>query len=216
MTAFTILYALLKKELSVCEPVSYWAWYMSPVIVLGACMALTGLLLNKRHLARVAAGYKYLESDMQWTPKVLKAFPLVSLMAGVAAGLLGIGGGMIIGPLFMQVGLEPKVGTASCAFMILWTATSGVVQYMALGKLGWEFMGCCVAVGFVSGQIGQRGVNYVLEKSGRPSLVILLLGGVIAVACSAMTIGGGVRVASQALSGEDIFVFSTEGLLCDQ
>ena len=45
------------------------------------------------------------------------------------AGLLGIGGGMVIGPLFMSIGMQPQVGTSSCAFMILWTAASGVLNY---------------------------------------------------------------------------------------
>lgn len=53
----------------------------------------------------------------------------------MAAGLLGIGGGMVIGPLFIEIGMQPQVGTASCAFMILWTATSGVIQYAMADKV---------------------------------------------------------------------------------
>merc|ERR1711988_1420780 len=90
--------------------------------------------------------------------------------------------------------MEPQVGTASCAFMILWTAASGVVQYMAAGKLAWKDTCCCVALGFVSGQIGQRGVNAMLRKFDRPSLITFLLGSVVAVACVTMTITGIIQV----------------------
>lgn len=55
--------------------------------------------------------------------------------------------------------------------MILWTAFSGVVAYGADDHLGAELACCCVAIGFVSGQLGQRGVNAVLKKTGRPSYV---------------------------------------------
>ena len=43
---------------------------------------------------------------------LLRVSPLANkwLLAGVAAGLLGIGGGMVIGPLFVDIGLEPQVG----------------------------------------------------------------------------------------------------------
>ena len=109
--------------------------------------------------------------DMQWTVAQLKKFPFTAVQAGVMAGLLGIGGGMVIGPLFMAIGMQPQVpphprstltrplltqlcphpsppnytiapsphrpiapsphqvGTSSCAFMILWTAVSGVLNY---------------------------------------------------------------------------------------
>jgi hypothetical protein len=42
---------------------------------------------------------------------------------------------MVIGPLFIEIGMQPQVGTASCAFMILWTATSGVIQYAMADKV---------------------------------------------------------------------------------
>ena len=42
----------------------------------------------------------------------------------------------MIGPLFLAIGMEPQVGTSSCAFMILWTAFSGVVIYAVDNHLG--------------------------------------------------------------------------------
>ena len=172
----------------------YWTWYFLPVPVLGGFMYATAKILVARHERRVAAGFQYLENDMQWTYEQLGKFPKVAVLAGVAAGLLGIGGGMVIGPLFLAIGMEPQVGTASCAFMILWTAASGVIQYMCAGKLAWKDVLCCVALGFCSGQIGQRGVNAMLRKFDRPSLITFLLGSVVAVACVTMTITGIVSV----------------------
>lgn len=92
--------------------------------------------------------------------------------------------------------------------MILWTATSGCIQYYYAGKLGWKFLLYFVGFGFISGQLGQRLVNkvypsrahpqgtrtltanppmQVLRMTGRPSYVVLLLGGIIVLACAAMT-----------------------------
>ena len=77
--------------------------YFTPLPILGAIMWWTARVLNKRHQRRVAAGFEYLKADMQWSYETLAKFPRVALLAGVAAGLLGIGGGMVIGPLFLQV-----------------------------------------------------------------------------------------------------------------
>mgnify|MGYP006154527317 CR=1 FL=1 len=82
-----------------------------------------------------------------------------------------------------------QVGTSSCAFMILWTALSGVVSYGADGNLGAGLAVWCVSFGFISGQIGQRLVNHILKKTGRPSYVVFLLGTIIGAACIAMASG---------------------------
>merc|ERR1711981_989538 len=130
-------------------------------------MYITAMILKKKHARRVAAGYHFVGAneeepeyrDLQWTSEVLRQFPVIAVLAGVAAGLLGIGGGMVIGPLFIQLDVQPKVGSSSCAFMILWTAISGVVQYYYAGSIGWEFILYGVVVGFISGQLGQQMVD---------------------------------------------------------
>lgn len=216
MTAFTVLYALIKKDvLTPCYGKgAYWTWMFVAVPVLGVCMALIAVYLNRVHEERVRLGYAYLPADIQFTTEQLWKFPVTAVNAGLAAGLLGIGGGMVIGPLFIEIGMEPQVGTSSCAYMILWTAASGVVQYYYAGKLGWQFMCFFAALGFISGQIGQRGVGAVLKKSGRPSVVVLLLGSIIGLACVVMTISTAVNVASSDSSGGELFALETEWATC--
>lgn len=36
-------------------------------------------------------------------------FPIMALLAGVLGGVFGIGGGMLISPLLLQVGISPEV-----------------------------------------------------------------------------------------------------------
>ena len=98
--------------------------------------------------------------------------------------------------------------------MILWTAISGVVQYYYAGKLGWQFMAFFMSVGFVSGQIGQRGVTAALKKTGRPSLVVLLLGGIIGLACLIMCVSLPVSLATSDLTAKEHFALETEWAKC--
>ena len=189
MTVYTLAYSFVKNEIKKsdsCEPWAFWLWYVTPVPVLGAFMAGTAYILGRRHKRKLDAGFAYLPADMRWDRKTLLRFPRTALLAGVTAGLLGIGGGMVIGPLFLSIGMEPQVGTSSCAFMILWTAFTGVVIYGVDDHLGAELALWCVAFGFISGQVGQRLVNTVLKKTGRPSYVVFLLGAIICLACLAM------------------------------
>jgi len=210
--------------ISICDAAAYWTWYFTPVPVLLAFMYLTAIILRKRHRRRVQAGYIFKGAgeekpgyrDMQWTDRNLKRFPSIALLAGVASGLLGIGGGMVIGPLFIQLDMQPKVGSSSCAFMILWTAISGVIQYALADKIGWEFILYGVLVGLISGQCGQRFVDTALKKSGRPSYVIFLLGGIVCVACVSMTGTGIYKLIDAISSGDNFFSLDLYDFQCHQ
>lgn len=63
----------------------------------------------------------------------------------------------------------------------------------------------------LSGQMGQRGVNYVLKKTGRPSYVIFLLGAIVTSACLAMTASG---IAKVATSNKNLFTLTLAEFKC--
>ena len=69
-------------------------------------------------------------------------------------------------------------------------------------------------VGFVSGQVGQRGVTAALKKTGRPSLVVLLLGGIIGLACLIMCVSLPVSLAMSDLTAKEHFALETEWAKC--
>jgi uncharacterized membrane protein YfcA len=58
---------------------------------------------------------------LDWNVKTLTLFPTMSLFAGIMAGMMGLGGGMLKGPLLLEVGDISSVesATATCAFMIV-------------------------------------------------------------------------------------------------
>lgn len=232
MTLFLFVYSYLKRDVfTPCakwnieerdgEPRGFaggifWLWYLLPVPVYAGFMYYTSILLKRRSARRQALGdaYPTLPNDLSWDDAMLRKFPTVSLLAGFTAGLLGIGGGMIIGPLFLEIGMEPQVGTSTCAFMILFTATSGVILYLFSGNLGWQLAVCCVSFGFVSGQLGQHGVNWILKKTGRPSYVIFLLAGIVGSACAAMTASGAHSVVMDLRHNRDIFYVGLSEFRC--
>jgi len=55
-------------------------------------------------------------------------------LSGILAGLLGIGGGLILGPLLLELGLHPIVSTATTNFLVLFTSSSTSIQFFLLVK----------------------------------------------------------------------------------
>ena len=77
---------------------------------------------------------------MQWTNKKTIVLPIIFVMAGVAAGFLGIGAGLVVGPIFLEMGMVPQVAVATSSYMILFTSFSTTVQFLILG-ISWENYG---------------------------------------------------------------------------
>jgi uncharacterized membrane protein YfcA len=62
------------------------------------------------------------EGDVFWTPTTTLFYPLLFLGAGIVAGLFGLGGGIVQGPLMMQLKVLPEIAAATSATMILFTS----------------------------------------------------------------------------------------------
>ncbi|KAJ1380053.1 Transmembrane protein, partial [Sesbania bispinosa] len=60
-------------------------------------------------------------------------FPVMALLAGILGGVFGIGGGMLISPLLLHVGIAPEVTAATCSFMVFFSSTMSALQYLLLG-----------------------------------------------------------------------------------
>lgn len=101
---------------------------------------------------------------------------LIGLIAGIFSGYVGVGGGFIMVPLFMQLlGTPMKLtsGTSLIAVMIL--AVPGVVTQGIMGNVDW-LTGILVACGSIPGAvIGSRLMTRVPERTLRFIFAIFLL-----------------------------------------
>jgi hypothetical protein len=55
----------------------------------------------------------FLPDDVQWDESTSVLYPLACMVAGLCAGLFGIGGGIIKGPLMLEMGMLPQVASPS-------------------------------------------------------------------------------------------------------
>jgi uncharacterized membrane protein YfcA len=109
---------------------TYWVIYM---IFLPIALLITykvSLNIKDEYEYRTSIGYPYNKHDVVWSKRIFIKYPLYSFISGVMAGLLGIGGGLIIGPLLLELGLHPVVSTATSNFMVLFTSSSTSIQFI--------------------------------------------------------------------------------------
>lgn len=88
-----------------CGSTAYW---IANCIMLAWILATTFYVryyLEKRYETKKAVGYKYVAGDIQWDHRSLIVYPSICSLAGFFAGMFGVGGGIVKGPLMLAMGV---------------------------------------------------------------------------------------------------------------
>ncbi|CAL5359121.1 unnamed protein product [Camellia sinensis] len=123
----------------------------------------------------------------------LKAHQLIlycscGVLAGIVGGLLGLGGGFILGPSFLELGVPPQVSSATATFAMTFSSSMSVVEYYLLKRFPVPYALYFVAAATVAAFIGQHVVRKLIIIQGRASLIIFILA--ITIFVSAISLGG--------------------------
>ncbi|KAG2410339.1 Sulfite exporter TauE/SafE family protein [Vigna angularis] len=105
----------------------------------------------------------------------LMVYCTCGLIAGIIGGLLGLGGGFILGPLFIGLGIPPQVSSATSTFAMTFSASMSVVEYYLLKRFPVPYALYFVAVATAAALVGQHLVRKVIAILGRTSLIIFIL-----------------------------------------
>jgi len=184
--------SLAKKEVTSCS-VAYWVCeFISWPIML----ALSVYFCNEQYkiydAKEQSGGWVPAEGDIKWNESIYSMikYPLIATAAGTLGGLLGIGGGMIVSPLLMELGVEPRVAAATSAMCVMITASSSTVQYGLLGYYNWQYLVYFMIMGIIGTAIGVTVVGHVITKYNRKSLIIFSVAVIMGLAVILMGIDG--------------------------
>ncbi len=95
----------------------------------------------------------------------------VGIAVGLLSGIFGVGGGFLMTPLLIMLGIPPTVAAASDSNQIVGASTSGTLAHYRLGNVDFK-MGLLLLVGGVGG--GAVGVQIIkiLRASGNADFLI--------------------------------------------
>ncbi|KYR00255.1 hypothetical protein DLAC_03418 [Tieghemostelium lacteum] len=173
-----------------CSPV-YWVLSFIAVPLIIIAWVFTAKYLYKESNLKIKEG-REIEGEIKYTKKNIVILGFLSIIAGCLASLLGIGGGMIKGPVLLQMGLSPDVTAATSSYMILFTSASSAIQYILVGKLRLDYGVVYYFIGFISCFIGTQTLIWVVNKYKRRSYIVFLIGAVIAVSTVLLCVTEGI------------------------
>lgn len=141
-----------------------------------------GLYKGKRRISSKG------DEIMDWQVHRLLMFSVCGVVAGIVGGLLGIGGGFVMGPLFLEMGIPPQVSSGTATFGMLFSSSMSVVEYYLLDRFPVPYALYFIAVAVIAAFIGQNIITKLITISGRASLIIFVLAFTIFI--SAIALGG--------------------------
>lgn len=171
-----------------CGSRSFW---FANAFMIGWILMISFLVrryLVKRYEIKQRVGYHYVEGDIQWDSRATVVYPFVCMFAGFFAGMFGVGGGIVKGPLMLAMGVHPAVSSATSACMILFTCFTATTSFVVFGLLVMDYAYVCVVIGFLATAAGQYGLAYLMQKNQRNSYIVFSIGGVVLLSAFLLTI----------------------------
>ncbi len=106
----------------------------------------------------------------------------LGFLVGLLSGLFGVGGGFLMTPLLIMIGIPPTVGAATDSNQIVAASSSGAFAHYRLGNIDVKMGVLLLIGGFIGGTGGVQLVK-VLRAAGNADFLIvvtyvLMLGGV--------------------------------------
>ncbi|KAJ8899940.1 hypothetical protein K2173_019645 [Erythroxylum novogranatense] len=185
---FFLLLQIFKNYVAVCS-IWFWILYSLQLPIALAVFGYEAVKLYKESKRRISTGNTEFicEASIDWTPISIGFCALCGIVGGTIGGLLGSGGGFILGPLLLEIGVIPQVASATATFVMMFSSSLSVVEFYLLHRFPIPYALYLMSVSFLAGFWGQFLVRKIITLLGRASLIVFILAGVIFV--SAITMG---------------------------
>ena len=99
----------------------------------------------------------------------------ISLIAGILAGLLGIGGGILLSPTMLGMGVRPQVVTATSGFFIMQTSMISLFQSALYGDVPLLNQLFFVGTSFVGSYSISLILSWIISRTRRDSILLYTL-----------------------------------------
>ncbi|KAJ7965986.1 Sulfite exporter TauE/SafE family protein [Quillaja saponaria] len=174
---------IAKNHAATCS-IAYWVLNLLqiPVSVGVSLYEAIGLYKGRRVISSKG------EAGTNWKVHQLVIYCSCGILAGIVGGLLGLGGGFIMGPMFLELGVPPQVSSATATLAMTFSSSMSVVEYYLLKRFPVPYALYFTLVATIAAFVGQHIVRKLIIVLGRASLIIFILAFMIFV--SAISLGG--------------------------
>ncbi|KAL7699927.1 Sulfite exporter TauE/SafE [Lotmaria passim] len=202
---FVLLLFNIFRTWAPCGGFLYWLCVFIPLVLLAAVFH-----FNREKLRQLS------ETDpaqlsFAWNQNTSVSYPMVAVVAGAAAAMLGIGGGLVLGFVLYEVGLVPQEASVTGGMATFFIAFSSALQLLVTGSLVVDFGLAFFVVGLFATALGQFVFMKYIKEHG---LSYLIIGALATIVGGSLVVLGGYGIynaVDSSRAGGDVMAF---GKLC--
>ncbi|KAJ0391290.1 hypothetical protein ATCC90586_001730 [Pythium insidiosum] len=170
-----------------CGSVAYWVslWIAIPWVL--CFTAFFVVYMTKRRTFKLSVGFPKVQGDIDWTARTIVLFPLGCMAAGVVAGLFGVGGAIIAGPLMLEFGMIPEVASSISALLVLYSSAAATTKFALFNQIAWDWSIALSVMAFVVTATAQVYVLGYVRRTGKQSIIVFCVAATILVGASLMS-----------------------------
>ena len=158
---------------------------------------------------RKIINFPYDERDIVWTKPTIIKLAFIGLLAGFIAGVIGIGGGVVLGPILLDLGIHPIVGSVTTNMLVLITSSSTTFQFILFKMLNLQYGIICIIFSAFGSYCGTYLVNTYVKKTGKQSFIVLVLFCVVIVSAIVLPLSSLLNIIDDYKKGYNIFEFES-------
>lgn len=121
-------------------------------------------------------------------------YPGMSFAAGFLGGMLGLGGGIVMSPVLIEVGMHSEAVQATTVMFVFVSSSLATIQYLVIGLHVWDYALWYSAMGVSAALLGQWLCNVYVRPNKRYSFITLSIAGVLILSLFALSIVGVMQV----------------------
>ena len=129
---------------------------------------------------------------------------IVVLIGGIVAGMLGFGGGMVLNPLMLDLGINPLVSSATSSVMVLFSASAATFSFAISSRLNYQYAMVYGGICAVASIFGVAVVSTSVRRSGKGSRIVFTLAFIIAVGALLQAVFGGLAAVHDVRTGRNL------------
>ncbi|KAK8517619.1 hypothetical protein V6N12_016464 [Hibiscus sabdariffa] len=192
-----LIVQIIKEYLPTCS-VMYWIVNSLQIPIAASVTLFEAVCLYKGTRVIASKG----KDVINWKIYQILLYCFCGIIAGMVGGLLGLGGGFILGPLFLELGIPPQVASATSTFAMVFSSSCqlyniifSIVFPSHTPALIVSALPCFspaaayfVLVATIAAFTWQHVIRKIIAVVGRTSIIIFILA--LTIFISAISLGG--------------------------
>ena len=130
-------------------------------------------------------------------------------LAGVFGGMLGLGGGIIISPLLLDMGIDAQIVSSTSNFILVFSSCITTILFTFSGQLLYSKAAFLGVIGVVSTFIGVHAITNYIRRTKKSSILIMAVFVIMLISLIILPFNGFTNAYYDIMKGINIFQFKS-------